>query len=72
MIVISRFLKRYSKAHLGTSLSTSAATNERGFPKKVKSSSGPISRILGGDRLAVKVGVVQMEKVNDMGQSRNV
>jgi len=39
----------------------------------VKRSSGPISRIPGGDRAAVKVDVVQMEKVNDqMGHSRSV
>ena len=28
-------------------------------------SSGPISRIPGGDRVAVKLGVVQMGRVND-------
>jgi len=39
----------------------------------IKRSSGPISRIPGGDRVAVKVGVVQVEKVNDqMGQGRRV
>ena len=58
-----------SQAHQGTGLFTSAATNQREFPKGVKRSSGPISRIPEGDRVAVKVGVVQMEKVNDqMGQ----
>jgi len=31
----------------------------------VKRSSGPISRIPGRDRAAVKVGVIQVEKVND-------
>jgi len=31
----------------------------------VKRSSGPISRIPGEDRVAVRVGVVQMEKAND-------
>ena len=47
--------------------------NRRGFPKGVKRSSGPISRIPGGDRVAVKVGVAQMEKVNDqMGQGKSV
>jgi len=36
-------------------------------------SSGPISRMPGGDRVAVKIGVVQAEKVNDqMGQGRSV
>ena len=40
-----------------------------GLSKRVKRSPGPISRIPGGYRVAVKVGVVQMEKVNDqMGQ----
>ena len=68
IIVISRFLKRYLKAKR-TKLFTSAATNQRG----VFQSSGPNSRIPGGDRVAVKVGVVQMEKVNDpMGQGRSV
>src|SRR6218665_793578 len=37
-----------------------------GFSKGVKRSSGPISRIPGGDRVAANVGVVQMEKVNDI------
>jgi len=55
-----------SQEHQGTSLFTSAATNQRGVSKGgVKRSSGPISRIPGGDRVAVKVGVVQVEKVND-------
>jgi len=32
-----------------------------------------MSRIRGGDRVVVKVGVVQMEKVSDqMGQGRSV
>ena len=46
-----------------------------GFPESgVKRSSGPISRIPGlGFRVAVKVGVVQVEKVTDqMGQGRSV
>ena len=39
----------------------------------IKRSLGPNSRRPGGDRVAVKVGVVQMEKVNDqMGQGRSV
>src|SRR6218665_1381520 len=38
-----------SQAHQGTSLFTSAATNQRGvFQRRVKRSSGPISRIPGG------------------------
>ena len=63
-----------SQAHQGTSLFTSAATNERGvFQSVVKESSGPISRGPGGDRVAVKVGVVQMGRFNDhMGQGRSV
>ena len=49
-------------------------TNQREvFQRGVKRSSGPISRIPGGDRVAVKVGVVQVEKVNDqMVQGRRV
>ena len=45
-----------------------------GFPKGVvKRSSGPISRGPGGDRVDVKIGVVQMEKLNDqMGQGTSV
>ena len=52
----------------------SAATNQRAFfPKGVKRNSGPISRIRGEDRVADKVGVVQMGRVNDqMGQGRSV
>src|SRR6218665_2998000 len=59
VIVISGFLKRYSKAKR-TSLFTSAVTNQRGVYKGVKRSSGPISRVSGGDRVAVRVGVVEM------------
>src|SRR6218665_958014 len=54
-----------SQAHQGTSLFTSAATNQRGFPKGVKRSSGPNSRVPGGDRVAVRVGVVEMGRWND-------
>jgi len=49
-IVISRFQKRYLKAKR-TSLFRSAATNQGGF-KGVKRSSGSISRIPEGDRIA--------------------
>src|SRR6218665_299351 len=71
VIVISKCLKRYSKAQ-GTSLFTSAATNQRGFSKGVKRSSGPISRVPGGDRVAVRVGVVEMGTGNDQkGQGRS-
>src|SRR6218665_2235186 len=56
-------LKR--QAHQGTSLFTSAAANQRGFSRRVvKRSTGPISRIPGRDRVAVKVGVSQMERVS--------
>src|SRR6218665_2852080 len=63
-----------SQAHQGTSLFTSAATKQRGSKGgTVKRSSGPISRIPGGDKIAFKVGAVQVEKVNDqMGQGRSV
>src|SRR6218665_3883671 len=62
-----------SQAHQGTSLFTSAATNQRGFPnggqEKLRSDFQNTRR----DREAVKVGVVQMEKVSDqMGQGRSV
>ena len=40
-------------------------TNQRGFPKGVRRSSDPISRVPGGDRVAVRVGVVQMGMGND-------
>ena len=54
-----------SQAHQGTSLFTSVATNQRGFSKRE-------AQVL-GDRVAVKVGVVQVEKVNDqMDQGRRV
>jgi len=43
------------------------------FQRVVKRSSGPITRGPGGDRVAVKVGAVQMGRVNDqMGLGRNV
>ena len=58
VIIISKRLKRYLKVKR-TNLFTSAATNQRGFSRRVvKRSSGPISRIPEGDRVAVKVGVV--------------
>jgi len=76
VIVISRFLKRYLKAKCTRAPDYSRALRriKRGVSKGgVKRSSGPISRILEGDRVAVKVGVVQMEKVDDqMGQGRSV
>ena len=67
VIVISRFLKPYSKAKRTRAPAYSRALRRiKGFFQKgVKRSSGPISRIPGGGRVAVKVGVFQMEKVND-------
>ena len=63
-----------SQAHQGTCLFISTATNQRGvFQMVVKRSSGLISRGPGEDRVAVKVGVVQIGRVNDqMGQGRSV
>ena len=62
-----------SQARQGTSLFKSAATNLRGFQRVFKRSSGLIYRIPGGDRVAVKVGVVQMGRVNDqMGRGRSI
>src|SRR6218665_1664976 len=62
-----------SQTHQGTSSFTSAATNQRGVStvskRVVKRSSYPISRGPGGDRVAVKVGVVQMRRVNDQNGS---
>ena len=59
-IVISRFLKRYLKVKHTRAPAYSRALLyvKAGFPKGVKRSSGPISRIPGGYRVAVKVGVV--------------
>ena len=76
LIVISKFLKRYSKAKRIRAPAYSRALRriKGAFPNGVKRSSGPISRIPGGvDRVAVKVGVVQVEKVNvQMGQGGRV
>ena len=74
VIVISRFLKRYLKAKRTRAPAYSRALRRiKGASKGVKRSSGLISRIPGGDRVAVRVGIVQMEKVNDqMGQGRSV
>ena len=75
VIVISKLLKRYSKAKRTRAPAYSRALRriKGGFQRGVKRSSGPISRIPGGDGVAVKVGVVQVEKVNDqMGQGRRV
>src|SRR6218665_2892833 len=62
VIVISKLLKRYSKAKRTRAPAYSRALRriKRGFPKGVKRSSGPNSRVPGGDRVAVRVGVVEM------------
>ena len=42
------------------------------FQRGVKRSSGPISRVPGGDRVAVRMGVVEMGRGNDQkGQGRS-
>src|SRR6218665_3461483 len=73
VIVISKLLKRYSKAKRTRAPAYSRALRrmKRGFPKGVKRSSGPNSRVPGGDRVAVRVGVVEMGRGNDQkGQGR--
>jgi len=63
VIVISRLLKRYLKAKRIKAPTYSRVRRRiKGvFSKRVvKSSSVPISKGPGGDRVAVKVGVVQM------------
>jgi len=46
--------------------------SKRGFKRGVKRSSGPISRVPGGNRVAVRVGVVEMGRGNDQkGQGRS-
>src|SRR6218665_2395226 len=75
VIVISRFLKRYSKAKRTRAPAYSRALRriKEGFPEGVKRSSGPISRVPEGDRVAIRVGVVEMGRGNDqMGQGRSV
>ena len=75
IIVISRLLKRYLKAkHTRAPAYSQALRRIKGdFSKGVKRSSGPISRIPGRDRVAVKMGVIQVGRVNDqMGQGRSV
>src|SRR6218665_2625250 len=59
-IVISKLLKRYSKAKRTRAPAYSRALRriKGGFPKGVKRSSGSISRVPGGDRVAVRVGVL--------------
>ena len=75
VIVISRFLKRYSKAKRTRAPAYSRALQriKGGFQRGVKSSSGPIYRVPGGNRIAVRVDVVEMGRGNDqMGQGRSV
>ena len=75
VIVISRFLKCYLKAKRTRAPAYSRALRriKGGFQRGVKRSSGPVSRIPGGDRVAVKVGVDDMGRVNDqMDQGRSV
>src|SRR6218665_3037804 len=73
VIVISKLLKRYSKAKRTRAPAYSRALRriKGGFPKGVNRSSGPNSRVPGGDRVAVRVDVVEMERGNDQkGQGR--
>ena len=62
VIVISKLIKRYSKAKRTRAPAYSRALRhiKGGFQRGVKRSSGPISRVPGGDRVAVRVGVVEM------------
>ena len=75
VIVISKLLKRYSKAKRTRAPAYSRTLRQiKGeFPKGgVKRSSGPISKVPGGDRVAVRVGVVEMGRGNDQkGQGRS-
>src|SRR6218665_3793646 len=73
VIVISKLLKRYSKAKRTRAPAYSRALRriKGGFPMGVKRSSGPNSRVPGGDRIAVRVGVVEIGRGNDQkGQGR--
>ena len=73
VIVISKLLKRHSKAKRTRAPAYSRALRRiKGeFPKGIKRSSGLISRVPGGDRVAVRVGVVEMGRGNDQkGQGR--
>src|SRR6218665_1751537 len=67
-IVISRFLKRYLKAKRTRAPAYSRTLRRikggfQGGQEKLRSDFQ--NRLPGGDRVAVKVGVVQMKKVND-------
>src|SRR6218665_2700845 len=75
VIVISILLKRYLKAKRTWAPAYSRALRriKGSFQRGVKRSSGPVSRIPGEDRVAVKVGVDEMGRVNDqMDQGRSV
>ena len=69
VIVISRFLKRYLKAKSTRAPAYLQALRQIKvfFQRVVKRSPGPISRGPEGDRVAVKVGVVQMGRVTNRG-----
>src|SRR6218665_2566428 len=68
VIVISKLLKRYSKAKRTRAPAYSRGLRriKGGFQRGVKRSSGPNSRVPGGDRVAVRVGVIEMGR----GKSR--
>src|SRR6218665_2139349 len=67
VIVISRFLKPYSKAKRTRAPAYSRALRriKGGFPWGDMRSSGPISTEPGGASGAVRVGVVEMGREND-------
>src|SRR6218665_3050804 len=62
VIVISKLLKRYTKLSApGHQLIHERYDESKGgFQRGVERSSGPISRVPGRDRVAVRVGVVEM------------
>ena len=75
VIVISKLIKRYSNAKRTRAPAYSRALRRSrikgGFQWGVKRSSGSNSRVPGGDRVAVRVGVVEMGRGNDQkGQGR--
>src|SRR6218665_2399300 len=74
VIVISKLLKRYLKAKRTRAPAYSRALRriKGAFQRGVKRSSGLISRIPGGDRVAAKVGVVQVGSVNDQIKSTDL
>ena len=75
VIVMPRLIKRYLKSKRTRAQAYSRALRRmKGvFQRVVKRNSGQISRGPGGDRVAVKVSVVHMGRVNDqMGRGRSV